>query len=242
MFIKNLTIMTLVSGGLFLGGCQHIKTASDSTMGMISKGINAYDGWVGQGNVRTFDEMTNHKIRDKFLTLKKESETYSAIRLNQALLDDKYKLDKQTTTAIFLEKYVTHQANFYEADRKIDTGIYVSEKDLAAKMFIEQALAQGHEVRMYKKDVNAEINKGLTQTITEFNGASNRYNADPAFVEFDKKGSPVAVMSRSWQTISAIGVDSRIYTNIYFGTATLRWFENNFSNRFLENNLIRTYK
>ncbi len=63
-----------------------------------------------------------------------------------------------------------------------------------------------------------------------------------AFVEFDKEGSPVAIMTRSWQTISAIGVDSRIYTNIYFTQDTLRWFENNFSNRYLKDSLIRIYK
>lgn len=239
---STLLITSVLIGGLFLGGCQHVKTATDSTVGMISKGINAYDGWIGQGNVRVYDEMANHAIRDKFLSLKKESENYSAIRLNQVLLDDKYKLEKRTFTAIYLEKYVTHQANFGEANRQIDRGIYVSEKDLAAKLFIEQALAQGHEVRMYKKNVNAAINEGLAQAITAFNGASNRYNVDPAFIEFDKQGQPVALMTRSWQTISAIGVDSRIYTNIYFGTDTLRWFENNFSNRFLEDNLIRVHK
>ncbi|MDC5511754.1 hypothetical protein NRA54_19320, partial [Acinetobacter baumannii] len=98
--------------------------------------------------------------------------------------------------------------------------IYISEKDLAAKMFIEQALAKGNEVKQYKKNINALINQGLKQPITEFNGASNRYDVDPVLIEFDKSGSPVAIMSRTWQTISAIGVDSRIYTNIYFGNET----------------------
>ncbi|HCQ9872693.1 TPA: hypothetical protein OMQ57_003470, partial [Acinetobacter baumannii] len=141
-----------------------------------------------------------------------------------------------------LEKYITHQANFNEANRKISNGIYISEKDLAAKMFIEQALAKGNEVKQYKKNINALINQGLKQPITEFNGASNRYDVDPVLIEFDKSGSPVAIMSRAWQTISAIGVDSRIYTNIYFGNETMRWFENNFSNRTLEDSLIRIYR
>ena len=109
-------------------------------------------------------------------------------------------------------------------------------------MFIEQALAKGHQVRMYKKNINTDLNRGLVQFITEFNGAANRYDVDPAFVEFDKEGSPVAIMTRSWQTISAIGVDSRIYTNIYFSQDALRWFENNFSNHYLEDSLIRTIR
>ncbi|MFW1744555.1 hypothetical protein [Acinetobacter johnsonii] len=95
---------------------------------------------------------------------------------------------------------------------------------------------------MYKKNINSDLNRGLVQSITEFNGAANRYDVDPAFIEFDKDGNPVAMMTRSWQTISAIGVDSRIYTNIYFAQDALRWFENNFSNRYLEDSLIRTIR
>jgi hypothetical protein len=224
-----------------LAGCQQMQQAANSTITSISKGVQAYDGWIGKGNVKAWGEMRDENIRNKFLVLSSESENNS-ITLNQVLLNDKYKLEKRTFDAIFLEKYITHQANFSEANRRIDNGMYISEKDLAAKLFIEQALARGNEVRMYKKSVNAAINNNLRQAITNFNGASNRYDADPAFVEFDKNGSPVSIMTRSWQTISAIGVDSRIYTNIYFGKDMMRWFENNYSNRYLENNFIRTYR
>ncbi|WHR58744.1 hypothetical protein [Acinetobacter haemolyticus] len=218
-----------------------MQQATNSTITSISKGVQAYDGWIGKGNVKAWEQMHDENIRNKFLVLSSESENNS-ITLNKVLLNDKYKLEKRTFDAIFLEKYITHQANFSEANRRIDNGMYISEKDLAAKLFIEQALARGNEVRMYKKSVNAAINNNLRQAITNFNGASNRYDADPAFVEFDKNGSPVSIMTRSWQTISAIGVDSRIYTNIYFGKDMMRWFENNYSNRYLENNFIRTYR
>ena len=224
-----------------LVGCQHIQTAADSTVGAISKGVNAYDGWVSKGTQRVWDEMSNKDIRNKFLVLSSRSDN-NVIILNQSLINDKFKLEKRTMGSIHLEKYINHEANFNEANRKINNGIYISEKDLASKMFIEQALAQGHQVRMYKKNINSDLNRGLVQSITEFNGAQNRYDVDPAFVEFDKNGSPVAIMTRSWQTISAIGVDSRIYTNIYFAQDALRWFENNFSNRYLEDSLIRVYK
>lgn len=224
-----------------LAGCQQMQQAANSTITSISKGVQAYDGWIGKGSVKAWGEMRDENIRNKFLVLSSESENNS-ITLNQVLLNDKYKLEKRTFDAIFLEKYITHQANFSEANRRIDNGIYISEKDLAAKLFIEQALARGNEVRMYKKSVNAAINNNLRQAITNFNGASNRYDADPVFVEFDKNGSPVSIMTRSWQTISAIGVDSRIYTNIYFGKDMMRWFENNYSNRYLENNFLRTYR
>lgn len=231
-------------GGFFvinLVGCQQIQTAADSTTGVISKGVSAYDGWVSKGTQRVWDEMLNKDIRNKFLVLSSRSNN-NVIILNQSLMNDKFKLEKRTMGSIYLEKYVNHEANFNEANRKINNGIYISEKDLASKMFIEQALAKGHQVRVYKKNINSDLNRGLVQSITEFNGAVNRYDVDPAFVEFDKDGSPVAIMTRSWQTISAIGVDSRIYTNIYFAQDALRWFENNFSNRYLEDSLIRTYK
>lgn len=224
-----------------LVGCQHIQTVADRTTGAISKGITAYDGWVSKGTQRLWDEMLNKEIRNKFLVLSNRSDN-NVIILNQSLMNDKFKLEKRTMGSIHLEKYINHEANFNEANRKINNGIYISEKDLASKMFIEQALAKGHQVRMYKKNINSDLNRGLVQSITEFNGAANRYDVDPAFVEFDKEGSPVAIMTRSWQTISAIGVDSRIYTNIYFAQDALRWFENNFSNRYLEDSLIRVYK
>lgn len=221
-------------------GCQHIQTAVDSTVGAISKGVNAYDGWVSKGTQRVWDEMSNKEIRNKFLVLSNISNN-NVIVLNPSLINDKFKLEKRTMGSIHLEKYINHEANFSEANRKINNGIYISEKDLASKMFIEQALAKGHQVHMYKKNINKDLNNGLVQSITEFNGAANRYDVDPAFVEFDKNGSPVAIMTRSWQTISAIGVDSRIYTNIYFAQDALRWFENNFSNRYLEDSLLRKY-
>ena len=230
-------------GGFFvinLVGCQQIQTAADSTTGAISKGVSAYDGWVSKGTQRVWDEMLNKDIRNKFLVLSSLSDN-NVIILNQSLMNDKFKLEKRTMGSVHLEKYINHEANFNEANRKINNGIYISEKDLASKMFIEQALAKGHQVRMYKKNINSDLNRGLVQSITEFNGAVNRYDVDPAFVEFDKDGSPIAIMTRSWQTISTIGVDSKIYTNIYFAQDALRWFENNFSNRYLEESLIRKY-
>lgn len=238
---QNILFLAVSFFAVNLVGCQHIQTVADSTTGAISKGITAYDGWVSKGTQRVWNEMLNKDIRNKFLVLSSLSDN-NVIILNQSLMNDKFKLEKRTMGSIYLEKYINHEANFNEANRKINNGIYISEKDLASKMFIEQALAKGHQVRMYKKNINSDLNRGLVQSITEFNGAANRYDVDPAFVEFDKDGSPIAIMTRSWQTISAIGVDSRIYTNIYFTQDAMRWFENNFSNRYLEDSLIRTYK
>lgn len=234
-------IFCILIASLFTG-CQQMQNSANSTMGTVSKGIQAYDGWVSKGTQRVWDEMANPKIRDKFLILSQSPNGINQIKLNPLLVNDKFELKERNFSTIYLEKYVLQESNFDEANRRIRNGAYISEKDLAAKLFIEQALAQGHEVRMYKASVNADINQQLKQTIIEFKGAQNHYGFDPVFVEFDQIGSPVAIMTRSWQTISAIGVASRIYTNIYFGQATMRWFENNFSNRYLENTLIRTIR
>lgn len=237
---KNFLFLVGSFFAINLTGCQQIQTVADSTVSVISKGVNAYDGWISKGTQQVWDEMANKEIRNKFLVL--SSSSNNMIVLNPSLINDKFKLEKRTMGSIHLEKYINHEANFNEANRKINNGIYISEKDLASKMFIEQALAKGHQVRIYKKNINSDLNRGLVQSITEFNGAANRYDVDPAFVEFDKEGSPVAIMTRSWQTISAIGVDSRIYTNIYSAQDALRWFENNFSNRYLDDSLIRTIR
>lgn len=228
--------------GLVGSGCQQMQTMADSTVSTISKGIDAYDGWIEKGHVRLWGMFENQNIRDTYLLIEDRGEGKGAIKLNPKLLADKYKLEKRSFDAIFLEKYIGHYSNFGDANRKINSAVYVSEKDLAAQMFIEQARKNGNEVRLYKSSVNRDINRFMGQAITEFQGAQNRYDADPAFVEFDKNGSPVAMMTRSWQTISAIGVDSRIYTNIYFGKDALRTFENNFGNKYLEDNLIRVIK
>lgn len=235
----GLIVICMLGSTLF--GCQQMQQAASSTVTSISKGVQAYDGWIGKGNIKAWGEIRDENIRNQFLVISSANQNNS-ITLKPVLLNDKYKLEKRTFDAIFLEKYITHQANFSEANRRIDNGIYASEKDLAAKLFIEQALSRGNEVRMYKRGMNAALNKSLRQEITAFNGASNRYDADPALIEFDKNGSPVSIMTRSWQTISAIGVDSRIYTNIYFGADMMRWFENNYSNHYLDSNYIRTYR
>ena len=44
------------------------------------------------------------------------------------------------------------------------------------------------------------------------------------------------------QSLSAIGVDSRLFTSIYFGEAATNWFQNYFTNYYLENALQRVYK
>lgn len=241
MYKKSLIIFTALTA-ISLGGCQHMQDAANTTMGTVSKGIQAYDGWVSKGRKRVWDEMANPAIRDKFLVLNQNSNGNNQMKLNPLLVNDKFELKERNFSTIYLEKYVFQESNFDEANRRIRNGAYISEKDLAAKLFIEQALAQGHEVRMYKASLNAEINQHLKQTIIEFKGAQNNYGFDPVFIEFDQTGSPVAIMTRSWQTVSVIGVASRVYTNIYFGQATMRWFENNFSNRYLENTLIRTIR
>lgn len=238
---KTFILLTTVAG-FSLSGCQQMQNAANSTMGSVSKGLQAYDGWVSKGTQRVWDEMVNPAIRDKFLVLTQSKNGNNQIKLNPLLVNDKFELKERNFSTIYLEKYVLQESNFDEANRRIRNGAYISEKDLAAKLFVEQALAQGHELRIYKASVNADINQQLKQTIVEFKGAQNNYGFDPVFVEFDKTGSPVAIMTRSWQTIAAIGVASRIYTNIYFGEATMRWFENNFSNRYLENALIRTIR
>lgn len=239
--LKLATVLTVIST-FSLTACQQVQTLADASVKTISQGIDAYDGWIEKGHVRLWGMFENESLRDTYLMLEDRGEGKGAIKINPKLQADKYKLEKRNFDAIFLEKYVGHYSNFSDANRKIDQAVYISEKDLAAQMYIDQARKNGNEVRIYKSGLNRDINNFMGQAITKFDGAQNRYNADPAFVEFDKNGSPVSFMTRSWQTISAIGVDSRIYTNIYFGKDAMRIFENRFGNKYLEDNLIRVIK
>lgn len=229
MKIKGL-VLVLTSALLFTG-CQ-----------TVTQGTTKLGDWMEKSSLNEFEQITHKGIRDKFLWIEQQENGRKRVQLAKPLIAAKFGIEKRNVNSLFLVHYVNHEANFIEANRKIENGIYNSEQDLAAKYFVDQAKANGHEVRVYKSKISGRVNNGLVQPIKEINGASNLYDVDPVFVEYDKDKRVVAIMTRSWQTISGIGVDSRIYTNIYFGGDGLRWFENNFSNSYLSDNLLRVYR
>lgn len=240
MKVKGL-ILTL-SAALFFTGCQSVQTVADSTKKSFNQGTTKFGDWMEKSSLNEYENITHKGIRDKFLWIEQQENGRKRVQLAKPLIAAKYGIEKKNINSLFLVTYVNHEANFIEANRKIKNGIYNSEQDLAAKYFVDQARANGHEVRVYKSAISGRVNNGLVQPIKEFSGAANLYDNDPVFVEYDKDKRVVAIMTRSWQTISAIGVDSRIYTNIYFGGDGLRWFENNFSNSYLDNALLRVYR
>lgn len=227
---------------LTVSGCQQIDNMVDKTSSTISNTGNSIGNWMEKGALDGFEAMTHKSIRDKFLWLEKADNGRTKVQLAKPLIAAKFEQKKRMSTGLFLVSYVNHESNYAEANRKIRNGIYNSEQDLAAKYFVDQAKANGHEVHVYKSYLSGKVNSGLAQQINSYKGASNLYDVDPVFVEYDKSKRPVAIMTRSWQTLAGIGVDSRIYTNIYFGQDALRWFENSFTNSQLQDALLRIYK
>lgn len=240
MKIKGLVLA--LSTAVLFSGCQTVESVTSSTMNSLNQGASKFGDWMEKSSINEFENTTHKGIRDKFLWIDVNENGRKVVRLAKPLIASNFKIEKRSINSLFLVTYVNHEANFVEANRKIKNGIYNSEQDIAAKYFVDQAKANGHEVRVYKSSISGRVNNGLAQAIKEINGASNLYDVDPVFVEYDKEKRVVAIMTRSWQTISAIGVDSRIYTNIYFGGDGLRWFENNFGNNYLENALLRVYR
>lgn len=234
-------ILALTTTILF-SGCQTIESVTDSSIKTFNTGKSRIGDWMEKSSLDQYENTTHKGIRDKFLWVEQVDNGRKVVQLAKPLIAANYKIEKRNINSLFLVTYVNHEANFIEANRKINNGIYNSEQDLAAKYFVDQAKANGHEVRVYKSVISKRVNDGLAQVIKEFSGAANLYDVDPVFVEYDKDKRVVAIMTRSWQTISAIGVDSRIYTNIYFGGDGIRWFENNFSNSYLDNALLRVYR
>lgn len=237
----NGLVLALSSAMLFTG-CQSVENLTDSTKKSFNQGTNKLGDWMEKSSLSEYENTTHKGIRDKFLWVEQQENGRNKVQLAKPLIAAKYKIEKKSINSLFLVTYVNHESNFIEANRKIKSGIYNSEQDLAAKYFVDQAKAKGHEVRVYKSAISGRVNNGLAQAIKEINGAANVYDNDPVFVEYDKDMRVTAIMTRSWQTISAIGVDSRIYTNIYFGGDGLRWFENNFSNSYLADALLRVYR
>lgn len=62
-----LSIITFFS--LTLVGCHQMQEAANSTVKTISKGVQAYDGWVSNGTVKVWNDMRDENIRNKFLVL-----------------------------------------------------------------------------------------------------------------------------------------------------------------------------
>lgn len=235
-------VLAILTSTLLFTGCQTVQSIGDSTVKSITKGTSSIGDWMESSSLKEFENMSHKGIRDKFLWIEEQENGRKRVQLAKPLIAANFKQEKRSINYLFLVLNANHEANFVEANRRIINGIYNSEKDLAAKYFVDQARANGHEVRVYKSAISGRVNYGLVQPIKQFEGAHNLYDVDPVFVEYDKNGRVKAIMTRSWQTLAGIGVDSRIYTNIYFGGEGLRWFENSFSNSYLQDNLLTVYR
>lgn len=228
---KILLSVLVVAATTGFTGCQTIEKASTAISSAISK-----------QQEDMFNNMANTKIRDAFFYTSRTEKGAFEMNLAKPLVAAGFQIKTKDRGSIFLRKDVNHEGNAEEALRRIRTGIYNSEKDLPAKYFVDQAKSQGHEVRVYKSYISGRVNAGLRQEVVEFNGATNTFDNDPVFVEFDKQGRAIAIMTRTWQTAENVGAMNVIFTNIYFARDGLTWFENNFSNSYLDAALLRVYR
>lgn len=228
---KTLLSAMLVVFATGFTGCQTIEKASTAISTAISK-----------QQEDMFNNMVNTKIRDAFFYTTRNEKGVFDIHLAKPLVAADFQIKSKDKGTIFLRKDVNHEGNAQEALRRMRSGVYNSEKDLPAKYFVDQAKAQGHEVRVYKSYISGKVNAGLRQEVVQFSGATNTFDNDPVFVEFDKEGRAVAIMTRTWQTAENIGAMNVIFTNIYFARDGLVWFENNFSNSYLDSALLRVYR
>ena len=212
-------------------GCQSIEKASSHISGVISK-----------QQEDLYNNMVNTHIRDAFFyTTRSDTGTFE-MHLAKPLVAAGFNLESKDRGTFYLKRDVNHEGNVEDAFREMRSGIYNSEKDLPAKYFVDQAKAQGHEVRVYKSYVSGKVNAELRQKAVRFSGATLTFDNDPVFVEYDKSGQAVAIMTRTWLTAENIGVMNVIYTNVYTARDGLRWFENNFTNSYLDNALLRVYR
>ncbi|MDP7848844.1 hypothetical protein [Acinetobacter baumannii] len=212
-------------------GCQSIEKASSHISSVISK-----------QQEDLYNNMVNTHIRDAFFYTTRNDKGAFEIHLAKPLVAAGFNLESKDRGTFYLKRDVNHEGNVQDAFREMRSGVYNSEKDLPAKYFVDQAKAQGHEVRVYKSYVSGKVNAELRQKAVQFSGATLTFDNDPVFVEYDKSGQAVAIMTRTWLTAENIGVMNVIYTNVYTARDGLRWFENNFSNSYLDNALLRVYR
>lgn len=233
-----LTTSLILSAMLSFSGCSTLENTKNIAMSTVNSGVNAFNNWAAKCAKDNWNAFQDKSIRDSFLTYNDND----LIQVNETLKSQGFSVEKYKPYGIFIGKLVAHTSNFSEMRNKIYGNYYISEQDALAKKFIDQAFLKGHEVRLYKSALSGMINNSLDQAITTGDQSMNNYDADPVLIEYDQQGSPIAFMTRSWQSFANIGVTSHIYTNIYFGNGSIRWLENNIGNSQLNNLYIKTYK
>lgn len=235
---KQIKIAVLIT---VLGSLMGCESTGSSQGGFLANTMNAIAESAERQTVERWDNASNKTMRDAFLVKEINEKGRSTISLVKPLLDVQFKLDKHTTSSIFLRSELKNLPSMSDVDSYISRGIYNTEQDLASKYFIEQARKQGHVVKVYRPALAGDINRGLIQRAEPMNNAYPVYGAEPALVEYDKDGRPVAIMTRTWLKTQLVWVNAWLYTNIYTSGDGIRWFENNFGNDVLANNLMRTY-
>ncbi|NNH77396.1 hypothetical protein HLH17_06875 [Acinetobacter sp. ANC 5380] len=230
--MKNTFLSLLLATGILgLSGCQTINTMTHSVNTMLS-----------ENEKRFYNNIQNTSIRDAFFYTEVDEKGIFESILAKPLIAAGYNLKSRTTTSLYLINDTNWNGTYEEAIADVKRGRYNSEKDLAAKYYVDQARKNGHSVRVYKSSISYDVNAGLKQKVESFNGAVALYGSEPVFVEFDKDQQPVSIMTRSWLISNNIGTTSQLVTNIYFGRDATQWFSNRFSNSYLNNAIMKVYK
>ena len=99
---------------------------------------------------------------------------------------------------------------------------------------------RGNTVKIYRPLMTKKLNQLFTQPFEPMQQTAEWYSKDIALIEFDNNNRPVSIMTRAHQAFTTIGVNSSMYTTIFFGNGNMRHFENNVSNSLLEDAYLRT--
>ena len=230
--IKKVFIPLFLSSALIgLTGCQ--------TMSKFSDGFNTM---MSNHEKSLYGQIENKSIRDAYFYTETDEKGNFEFILAKPLVAAGYGVEKRSPTAIYLIIDTNWTGTYEVAIADVQRGRYNSEKDLAAKYYVDQAKKNGHTVRVYKKFISSDVNAGLKQEIKSYNDAKALFGSEPVFVEFDKNQQPVSIMTRSWLISNNIGTTSQMVTNIYFGREAMQWFSNRFPNSYLNNALTKVYK
>lgn len=239
---KIVSSLILTVGVLTLSGCQSMQNTTNGVSDWSGRLVQGFNKMSSDSQRRLYDSMTNTSIRDAFFYPTTDEKGLFEMNFAKPLVAAGYTLEKRNANSIFFWIDANWSGTFEEAVADVNRGRYNSAQDLAAKYYVDQAKKRGHTVRVYKKYISSDVNRGLKQEVEPFNGAITIFGADPVFVEYDKNEQPFSIMTRSWLIAQNIGTTSRMMTNIYFSREAADWFANNFSNNYLNGALLRVYK
>jgi len=217
----------LVVGITLLAGCSTLQQVG-----------SALDNMAANQRATAYASVEDKVLVDAFYVLTPEG----AEQLTPTVTASNFEPYKLTANQLVMRRKELSASNMGEMHSLMARLSNDAESDGASVTFINNARSRGNEVRVYRPAMTAALNRLFAQPIKPLPQSAEWYDRDVSLVEYDPQGRPVALLLRAYQAQTSIGVNAYQYVQAITGAAPMRHFENNVSNRMLEDNQLRVLR